>query len=160
MCRGTCEKTHIQNHALTYPGAHRSHLLCLDVGTCVLHRLSPGQAENKVSSPPAPIVPSWPCRWAGLIWGTALCGVLVLQDIYQWCGSKSNRFERLKATQVSKGIRDNERSGRAHVHVSEEGSEPEAMLQVPTATSQECRVGLRIGTGGSFLSSIQQAVLR
>ncbi|XP_019503784.1 PREDICTED: gelsolin [Hipposideros armiger] len=52
------------------------------------------------------------------------------QDIYQWCGSKSNRFERLKATEVSKGIRDNERSGRARVHVSEEGGEPEAMLQV------------------------------
>lgn len=31
---------------------------------------------------------------------------------------------------MSKGIRDNERSGRAQVHVSEEGSEPEAMLQV------------------------------
>lgn len=54
----------------------------------------------------------------------------VLQNIYQWCGSNSNRFERLKATQVSKGIRDNERSGRAQVHVSEEGGEPEAMLQV------------------------------
>ncbi|MBV94604.1 Gelsolin, partial [Eschrichtius robustus] len=55
---------------------------------------------------------------------------LKYKDIYQWCGSESNRFERLKATQLSKGIRDNERSGRAHVHVSEEGSEPEAMLQV------------------------------
>lgn len=31
---------------------------------------------------------------------------------------------------MSKGIRDNERSGRARVHVSEEGGEPEAMLQV------------------------------
>ena len=61
---------------------------------------------------------------------------------------------------MSKGIRDNERSGRAHVHVSEEGSEPEAMLQVPMAPSQERRVGPRIGTGGSFLSSVQQAVLR
>ncbi|XP_059781496.1 gelsolin isoform X1 [Balaenoptera ricei] len=59
------------------------------------------------------------------------CFILDLgNDIYQWCGSESNRFERLKTTQMSKGIRDNERSGRAHVHVSEEGSEPEAMLQV------------------------------
>ncbi|KAB0400944.1 hypothetical protein E2I00_015429, partial [Balaenoptera physalus] len=59
------------------------------------------------------------------------CFILDLgNDIYQWCGSESNRLERLKATQMSKGIRDNERSGRAHVHVSEEGSEPEAMLQV------------------------------
>ncbi|XP_068929890.1 gelsolin isoform X2 [Petaurus breviceps papuanus] len=59
------------------------------------------------------------------------CFILDLgNDIYQWCGSDSNRFERLKATQVSKGIRDNERSGRAKVHVSDEGSEPEKMLQV------------------------------
>ncbi|XP_074067785.1 gelsolin isoform X3 [Macrotis lagotis] len=59
------------------------------------------------------------------------CFILDLgNDIYQWCGSNSNRFERLKATQVSKGIRDNERSGRAKVYVSEEGSEPERMLQV------------------------------
>lgn len=69
---------------------------------------------------------------------TLLLGA-ALQDIYQWCGSNSNRFERLKATQVSKGIRDNERSGRARVHVVEEGSEPEAMLQVLMATAQECR---------------------
>uniref|UniRef100_A0A2I3HQD0 Gelsolin n=1 Tax=Nomascus leucogenys TaxID=61853 RepID=A0A2I3HQD0_NOMLE len=59
------------------------------------------------------------------------CFILDLgNDIHQWCGSNSNRFEKLKATQVSKGIRDNERSGRARVHVSEEGAEPEAMLQV------------------------------
>ncbi|CAO2597765.1 Gsn [Lemmus lemmus] len=59
------------------------------------------------------------------------CFILDLgNNIYQWCGANSNRFERLKATQVSKGIRDNERSGRAQVHVSEEGGEPEAMLQV------------------------------
>ncbi|XP_031810078.1 gelsolin isoform X3 [Sarcophilus harrisii] len=59
------------------------------------------------------------------------CFILDLgNDIYQWCGTNSNRFERLKATQVSKGIRDNERNGRAKVHISEEGAEPEAMLKV------------------------------
>lgn len=36
----------------------------------------------------------------------------------------------MKATQVAKGIRDNERSGRAKVYVVEEGSEREQMLQV------------------------------
>lgn len=66
----------------------------------------------------------------------------VSQNIYQWCGSNSNRYEKLKATQVSKGIRDNERSGRAQVHVSEEGAEPEAMLQVP-----RLGCGLRGGPG-------------
>ncbi|XP_054544554.1 gelsolin isoform X2 [Talpa occidentalis] len=59
------------------------------------------------------------------------CFILDLgNDVYQWCGVKSNRYERLKAMQVSRDIRDNERSGRARVHVIEEGSEPEAMLQV------------------------------
>lgn len=54
----------------------------------------------------------------------------VLQEIYQWCGSKSNRFEKLKATQLAKGIRDNERSGRARVYVCDEGMEREKMLEV------------------------------
>lgn len=52
------------------------------------------------------------------------------QNIFQWCGSNSNRQERLKATVLAKGIRDNERNGRARVYVSEEGSEREEMLQV------------------------------
>lgn len=52
------------------------------------------------------------------------------QNIFQWCGSKSNRQERLKATVLAKGIRDNERNGRAKVFVAEEGSEREEMLQV------------------------------
>lgn len=55
---------------------------------------------------------------------------LSIQEIYQWCGSKSNRFEKLKATQVAKGIRDNERSGRAKVYVCEEGVEREKMIEV------------------------------
>uniref|UniRef100_A0A672P1L6 Gelsolin n=1 Tax=Sinocyclocheilus grahami TaxID=75366 RepID=A0A672P1L6_SINGR len=50
------------------------------------------------------------------------------QEIYQWCGSKCNQFERLKATSVSKDIRDNERCGRAKLLVCEEGSENEKML--------------------------------
>lgn len=55
---------------------------------------------------------------------------LVPQEIYQWCGSKCNRFERLKATNVSKDIRDNERCGRAKLLVCEEGSEHENILSV------------------------------
>ncbi|XP_017280996.1 gelsolin a isoform X1 [Kryptolebias marmoratus] len=59
------------------------------------------------------------------------CFILDLGDeIYQWCGSQSNRFEKLKATQVAKGIRDNERSGRARVYVCDEGTEREKMLEV------------------------------
>ncbi|XP_061119698.1 gelsolin-like isoform X1 [Conger conger] len=59
------------------------------------------------------------------------CFILDLgNEIFQWCGSKSNRFEKLKATQVAKGIRDNERSGRARVYVCDEGAEREKMLEV------------------------------
>lgn len=54
------------------------------------------------------------------------------QEIYQWFGSDSNRFEKYKATQVAKGIRDNERSGRAKIYVCDEGAEREKMLEVRT----------------------------
>lgn len=53
--------------------------------------------------------------------------------MYQWCGSECNRFERLKASQVAIDIRDNERNGRAKVHMVEEDSEPDAVLQVRNA---------------------------
>ncbi|XP_042335641.1 gelsolin isoform X2 [Sceloporus undulatus] len=59
------------------------------------------------------------------------CFILDLGNfIHQWCGSQANRFERLKATEVAKGIRDNERSGRARVYVEDEGAERQEMLQV------------------------------
>lgn len=61
----------------------------------------------------------------------------VLQEIYQWCGSKSNRFEKLKATQLSKAIRDNERSGRARVYVCDEGVEREKILEVKIQPKSE-----------------------
>lgn len=53
-----------------------------------------------------------------------------LQDIYEWCGGESNRFERLKASQVAIDIRDNERNGRAKLHVIEDDSEPENVMAV------------------------------
>ncbi|XP_026043937.1 gelsolin-like isoform X2 [Astatotilapia calliptera] len=52
------------------------------------------------------------------------------QEIIQWSGSHSNHFEKLKATMVSKGIRDNERCGRAELQVCDEGAEPEKMVEV------------------------------
>lgn len=41
-----------------------------------------------------------------------------------------NKFERLKAAQVAAGIRDNERNGRAHIVIVEEGSEPKELIKV------------------------------
>ncbi|KAJ0059202.1 hypothetical protein NL108_009574, partial [Boleophthalmus pectinirostris] len=59
------------------------------------------------------------------------CFILDLgKDIYQWCGSECNRYERLKASEVAIGIRDNERNGRAKLHLVEEGDEPDAFTQV------------------------------
>uniref|UniRef100_A0A8C1K4Y9 Gelsolin n=1 Tax=Cyprinus carpio TaxID=7962 RepID=A0A8C1K4Y9_CYPCA len=70
-----------------------------------------------------------PVSWESFNQGD--CFILDLgNEIYQWCGSKSNRFEKLKATQLAKGIRDNERSGRARVYVCDEGVEREKMLEV------------------------------
>uniref|UniRef100_A0A8D3A0V6 Scinderin like b n=1 Tax=Scophthalmus maximus TaxID=52904 RepID=A0A8D3A0V6_SCOMX len=51
------------------------------------------------------------------------------KDVYQWCGSQCNRFERLKASQVAIDIRDNERNGRAKLHMVEEGEEPAAVIE-------------------------------
>ncbi|XP_051975842.1 gelsolin-like [Xyrauchen texanus] len=59
------------------------------------------------------------------------CFILDLgKEIFQWCGSKCNQFERLKATSVSKDIRDNERCGRAKLLVCEEGGENEKILTI------------------------------
>ncbi|XP_061097658.1 scinderin like b [Conger conger] len=67
-----------------------------------------------------------------LSWGsfnTGDCFIVDLgKDIYQWCGSECNRYERLKAAQLAIDIRDNERSGRAKLHMVEDGSEPEELL--------------------------------
>lgn len=52
------------------------------------------------------------------------------QDIYHWSGSESNRFERVKTTELAIDIRDNERKGRAEIHMIEEGREPEAVINV------------------------------
>ncbi|KAF5927786.1 hypothetical protein HPG69_000692 [Diceros bicornis minor] len=51
-------------------------------------------------------------------------------EIYQWCGSSCNKYERLKASQVATGIRDNERNGRSQLIVVEEGSEPSELIEV------------------------------
>uniref|UniRef100_A0AAX7UCQ7 Scinderin n=1 Tax=Astatotilapia calliptera TaxID=8154 RepID=A0AAX7UCQ7_ASTCA len=70
-----------------------------------------------------------PFSWSSFNSGD--CFIIDLGDkIYQWCGSKCNKYERLKATQVARGIRDNERNARAEVIVVEEGSEPSKLTDV------------------------------
>ncbi|XP_072524708.1 scinderin like b [Salminus brasiliensis] len=50
------------------------------------------------------------------------------KDIYQWSGSECNRFEKLKASEVAIDIRDNERNGRAKLHMVDEGAEPQEII--------------------------------
>lgn len=70
-----------------------------------------------------------PLGWASFNSGD--CFIVDLgHEIYQWCGANCNKFERLKAALVSRGIRDNERNGRASLLVVEEGSEPHTLIQV------------------------------
>ncbi|GAB0184592.1 scinderin [Grus japonensis] len=70
-----------------------------------------------------------PLAWASFNRGD--CFIIDLgTEIYQWCGSSCNKYERLKATQVAVGIRDNERNGRSKLITVEEGSEPEQLIEV------------------------------
>ncbi|XP_076854303.1 gelsolin b isoform X2 [Brachyhypopomus gauderio] len=70
-----------------------------------------------------------PVTWASF--NQCDCFILDMgEELFQWCGSKSNHFERLKATNVTKGIRDGERQGRAKLHLCEEGAEPDEMLEI------------------------------
>ncbi|XP_064197882.1 scinderin like b [Anguilla rostrata] len=65
--------------------------------------------------------------WASF--NTGDCFIVDLgKDIYQWCGSECNRYERLKASQLAIDIRDNERSGRAKLHMVEDGAEPDELI--------------------------------
>ncbi|XP_078416919.1 scinderin-like [Cetorhinus maximus] len=64
--------------------------------------------------------------------------------IYQWNGSKSNLYERLKCSQLANGIRDGERVGRAKVEVVDEGDEPAGVIEllgskpaIPDATVED-----------------------
>ncbi|KAM8966555.1 scinderin-like [Pelodytes ibericus] len=70
-----------------------------------------------------------PLTWASFNSGD--CFIIDIgADIYQWCGAKCNKYERLKASQVATGIRDNERKGRAKLTVVEEGSESLALIKI------------------------------
>uniref|UniRef100_A0A3Q3IH84 Gelsolin-like domain-containing protein n=1 Tax=Monopterus albus TaxID=43700 RepID=A0A3Q3IH84_MONAL len=51
------------------------------------------------------------------------------QNIYQWCGSECNHFEKLKVADVAIDIRDKERNGRAKLHLVDEGREPMAVIE-------------------------------
>ncbi|XP_018426580.1 PREDICTED: adseverin-like [Nanorana parkeri] len=70
-----------------------------------------------------------PLDWSNFNSGD--CFIIDLgSEIYQWCGSTCNKYERFKAAQVANGIRDNERKGRAQLIVVEEDEEPSELTKV------------------------------
>lgn len=57
--------------------------------------------------------------------------VLVLvQNVFVWCGSNANCFEKIKASELAIDIRDNEKNGRGNMLIIDEGSEPEEVIKV------------------------------
>lgn len=54
----------------------------------------------------------------------------LLQNIFAWCGGKSNILERNKARDLALAIRDSERQGKAQVEIVTDGEEPAEMIQV------------------------------
>uniref|UniRef100_UPI00358EC395 gelsolin-like n=1 Tax=Myxine glutinosa TaxID=7769 RepID=UPI00358EC395 len=65
-----------------------------------------------------------PLSWSSFNKGD--CFIIDLgENIYMWCGSMCNRFERLEAMRMASGIRDNERCGRGNVNLLEESAPPE-----------------------------------
>ncbi|KAL3046863.1 hypothetical protein OYC64_021144 [Pagothenia borchgrevinki] len=70
-----------------------------------------------------------PMKWSSFNRGD--CFIIQLKEcIYHWAGSECNMFERLKTTEMAIGIRDNELHCRAQIEMIDEGSEPEAVIQV------------------------------
>lgn len=81
------------------------------------------------------------------------------QNIFVWCGGKSNILERNKARDLASAIRDSERQGKAQVEIVTDGDEPAEMIQVegmlgwvasPWVLPREAVVsgGMRVVSGG------------
>uniref|UniRef100_A0A4W4DY27 Macrophage-capping protein n=1 Tax=Electrophorus electricus TaxID=8005 RepID=A0A4W4DY27_ELEEL len=90
-----------------------------------------------------------PLSWSSFNRGD--CFIVDLgKDIYQWCGSECNHFERLKASQVAVDIRDNERNGRAKLQMVEDGSEVQVLGPKPSipAGSQDDETFERVNKKG------------
>ncbi|XP_029793569.1 macrophage-capping protein [Suricata suricatta] len=70
-----------------------------------------------------------PLSWDSF--NTGDCFILDLgQNIFAWCGGKSNILERNKARDLALAIRDSERQGKAQVEIITDGEEPAEMIQV------------------------------
>ncbi|XP_074188370.1 macrophage-capping protein isoform X2 [Rhinolophus sinicus] len=79
-----------------------------------------------------------PLSWDSF--NTGDCFILDLgQNIFVWCGGKSNILERNKARDLALAIRDSERQGKAQVEIVTDGEEPAEMIQVlgPKPTLKE-----------------------
>jgi len=50
------------------------------------------------------------------------------REVFQWNGSEASRIEKAKGLDVTKQIRDQERSGNANIHIIEEGRDSDALF--------------------------------
>ncbi|RDD46509.1 Advillin [Trichoplax sp. H2] len=48
------------------------------------------------------------------------------EKIYCWCGKDSSRKERMKASDVARGIRDGERGGKARIYIIDDGEDDDS----------------------------------
>lgn len=62
---------------------------------------------------------------------------LSFQNIFTWCGSKSNILERNKARDLATAIRDSERKGKAKVEIIADGEEPAEMIAVSSLQERQ-----------------------
>lgn len=120
-------------------------------GVCVLPQPSSGQAENRRACHVA-----WPGVREGGAGRLPQAGPLFYRTFTSLQGSNSNRFERLKATQVSKASGTTSGAPGLRVHAFRGGLSLRPCSRY-LRPHPELRVGLSEGTGGhSFSPSSRQ----
>lgn len=83
--------------------------------------------------------------------------LLSRQNIFTWCGGKSNILERNKARDLALAIRDSERQGKAQVEIVTDGEEPAEMIQVEGMLGWEASAW-KLGDGCDRLGAKGQSV--
>lgn len=62
------------------------------------------------------------------------------RDIFQWNGQQASRVEKSKGLEVSKQIRDQERGGKAQIHVIEQGKSDDKLFWEKFGVSKPARI--------------------
>ncbi|XP_031553548.1 gelsolin, cytoplasmic-like [Actinia tenebrosa] len=87
--------------------------------------------------------------------------VFILDDglnIYCWNGSKCNRIEKMKGTEVATRIKDEERGGKAALHIIDEGKDHGLEEKFFTVLGSRCQIADDSGDDMEFEKSSQLSV--